>query len=254
MSVAACAALVERGDPDRFLAGMAAPPVARQVLFPLYAFNLEVARAPWVTEEAMIAEMRLQWWRDALEEIATGVPVRRHEVTTPLAQVLSSDTAPALDRLVAARCWDIYRDPFEDQADFDRYIDDTAGALIWAAATTLGPVDEATVRDAGYAQGVANWLRAIPALEGRGRIPLIDGTSEGIRALAVSALDRLKKSQANRHKVSPAARPALLAAWEAAPILHQVIKTPRRVADGSLGQSPARKRLSLMAKAAMGRW
>ena len=44
----ACAALVERGDPGRFRATMAAPLAARRVLFPLYAFNLEVARAPWV--------------------------------------------------------------------------------------------------------------------------------------------------------------------------------------------------------------
>ena len=45
MSVAACAELVERGDPDRFRAVMAAPVEARAQLFPLYAFNLEVARA-----------------------------------------------------------------------------------------------------------------------------------------------------------------------------------------------------------------
>lgn len=254
MSVAACAALVERGDPDRFLAAMAAPPAPRAVLFPLYAFNLEVARAPWVTEETMIAEMRLQWWRDALEEIAKGGPVRRHEVTIPLAEVLSPGTAEKLDTLVAARRWDIYKDPFDDQAEFDRYIDETAGNLMWAAATTLGSADEATVRNAGYAQGVANWLRAIPELEGRGCIPLIDGTSDGIRALASSALQRLTLARANRHKISPAARPALLAAWEAGTLLSQAAKTPQRVADGSLGQSPARKRLSLMAKAATGRW
>ncbi|MBT6544979.1 MAG: squalene/phytoene synthase family protein, partial [Rhodobacteraceae bacterium] len=66
----ACAALVERGDPARFLAVMAAPVQAREVLFVLFAFNLEVARAPWVTQQPMIAEMRLQWWCDALDEIA----------------------------------------------------------------------------------------------------------------------------------------------------------------------------------------
>ncbi|MCB1311397.1 MAG: squalene/phytoene synthase family protein, partial [Sedimentitalea sp.] len=62
----ACAGLVQRGDLERFMATMAAPVAARRVLFPLYAFNLEVARAPWVTQEPVIAEMRLQWWRDAL--------------------------------------------------------------------------------------------------------------------------------------------------------------------------------------------
>ena len=55
MSFEACAALVEKADPLRFRAAMAAPVPARKVLFPLYAFNIEVARAPWVTQEAMIA-------------------------------------------------------------------------------------------------------------------------------------------------------------------------------------------------------
>ena len=70
--VIACAKLVERGDPLRFRAVMAAPSDLRPALFTLFAFNLEVARAPWVTKEAMIAEMRLQWWHDALGEIANG--------------------------------------------------------------------------------------------------------------------------------------------------------------------------------------
>ncbi|MEM7645152.1 MAG: squalene/phytoene synthase family protein, partial [Pseudomonadota bacterium] len=86
--IAACADLVQRGDPARFRAVMAAPLGLRRMLFPLYAFNIEVARAPWVTQEPMIAEMRLQWWRDALEEIGAGGAVRRHEVVTPLAQIL----------------------------------------------------------------------------------------------------------------------------------------------------------------------
>jgi phytoene synthase len=44
MSLNACAALVERSDPDRFRATMAAPVAARRVLFPIYAFNVEVTR------------------------------------------------------------------------------------------------------------------------------------------------------------------------------------------------------------------
>ena len=70
--IAACARLVARGDLPRFRATMAAPVELRRMLFPLYAFNLEVARAPWVTAEPMIALMRLQWWRDALGEIGGG--------------------------------------------------------------------------------------------------------------------------------------------------------------------------------------
>ena len=98
--IAACAALVQKADPDRFAATMAAKPAAREKLLPIYAFNVEVARAPWVTQESMIAEMRLQWWRDALEEIKAGGMVRRHEVVTPLALVLDGESAALLDQLI----------------------------------------------------------------------------------------------------------------------------------------------------------
>ena len=37
----ACADLVRRADPDRFLAAMASPVAARSALFPIYAFNVE---------------------------------------------------------------------------------------------------------------------------------------------------------------------------------------------------------------------
>ena len=122
----ACAALVERGDPVRFRAAMAAPVAARRVLFPLYAFNLEVARAPWVTQEPLIARMRLQWWRDALAEIAEGGVVRRHEVVTPLALAIRAEDVPALDRLVAARDRDVEPADFANEAEVLDYLDATS--------------------------------------------------------------------------------------------------------------------------------
>ena len=250
----ACAGLVQRGDPDRFLAAMAAPPSARRALFPLFAMNVEVSRAPWVTQEEMIAEMRLQWWRDALEEIAAGGPVRRHEVVTPLGAVMTPALAGALDDYIAVRRWDIYRDPFDDPAHFDRYIDQSAGSLLWAATSMLGMAEERVVRDFGFAAGLANWLRAVPGLEARGRIPLLDGRPEAVRALAERGLDHLSRARAARGAISPEARPALLSGWQTGVILRQAQQEPARVAQGALGQSEARKRLTLMARAAAGRW
>ncbi len=252
--VKACAALVHKADPDRFLAAMAAPVAARAILFPIYALNVEVARAPWVTQEPMIAEMRLQWWRDALQEIAQGPTVRRHEVVTPLSRVLSPHLAEKMDKYVAVRRWDIYRDPFEDQDHFDAYIDHSSGTLLVAASQALGPADEEVVRDFGYGVGVANWFRAIPDLEARGRIPLLDGTSAGVKQLARSALQRIEKARSSRASISDQARPALYAGWQAEWILKHVIAQPERVAAGALSQGEMRRRLSLMWTAASGRW
>ena len=136
MTVDACAQLVARGDPDRFAAVMAAPVALRARLFVLYAFNLEVARAPWVTREPLIAEMRLQWWRDVVAESAP----RAHEVAGPLFDLIRDAALPVdvLDRLIAARRWDVYAEPFVDAAAFEAYLEDTAAGLMWLAAKACG--------------------------------------------------------------------------------------------------------------------
>lgn len=252
-----CAALVERGDPDRFAALMAAPVTARAALAVLYAFNLEIARAPWVTKEPMIAEMRLQWWRDIVAEAAAGKPPRAHEVAGPLSALIGAGRVDVavLDRMVEARRWDVYTDAFEDQAAMDAYLDDTAAGLTWATAQALGagPGAEAAVRGHGWAMGLAAFLRAVPELEDRGRIPLVDGRTEAVAALARRGLTRLAEARAARGTVPASARPALIATHAAGPLLALVAKEPQRVADGLVVQSEFGRRWGLL-RAAFGRF
>jgi len=253
MSLDACAALVERGDPDRFRTLLAAPLDARRRLLPLYAFNLEVARAPWLTAEPMIADMRLQWWRDVLGEIAAGGPVRRHEVATPLAEVLTPDDATALDPLAAAHRWACYSDPFDDTAAFTAHIDATGGTLMAVAARILGATDTTPAQDAGFAAGLANWFLAVPDLESRNRLPLPDGRPAAVAELARDGLARLARARAARLRLPKAARPALAPAWRAEALLSRAARDPHRVADGTLPESEARKRWSLLLTGLTGR-
>ncbi|MEI2686789.1 MAG: squalene/phytoene synthase family protein [Cypionkella sp.] len=253
MSVEACAALVERGDPDRFRAVMAAPVAVRGRLFVLYAYNLELARAPWVTKEPMIAEMRLQWWRDLVAETA----LRAHEVAGPLQGLIREAGLPVvvLEAMGAARLWDIHADPFEDQAAMDAYLEDTAAGLMWLAARALGASDaaEPVARGQGWAAGLANYLRAVPELEARGKRPLVDGRREAVRDLAARGLERLAKARQGRRVLGQAA-PALLAGWQAEGLLRQVVAEPGRVADGNMGLSEFSIRGRLLWQATTGRW
>ena len=250
MSIEACAGLVQRGDPDRFLAVMAAPLDARAQLLPLYAFNLEVARAPWVTQEPLIAEMRLQWWRDVVENAASGA-AQAHEVAGPLHGLIRDFGLPVdvLDRLIAARRWDIHRDRHAGPEALAEYLEDTGAGLMWLAARALGAPDgaETAVRGYGWALAASGYLRAIPELEARGRQPLPQGM--GVQDLARLGLERLAEARAERRAVPKAIAPALLAGWQAEGLLLQVV-----AGRGSSDPSEARKRGRLLWQAFTGRW
>ena len=254
MSFEACAALVEKADPERFRAIMAAPVGARRILFPLYAFNVEIIRAPWLTKEPMIAEMRLQWWRDALEEIKAGGRVRKHEVVDALAEVLDAAGAEALDATIAARRRDIYSDPFADQADFDGYIQATSGAPMITAARLLGHAAQTVVADFAYASGVANLLRALPVLLDRQRQPLADASPAGIASLAQRALLRLDAARAARGDLPQQASAPLLLGHAARPVLTKAAKDPDAALQGRLELTPLRQSLRLAHVALRGWW
>ncbi len=74
----------------------------------LYAFNLEVARVRETVSESLIGQMRLQWWREAIGDFASG-KIRAHPVAEALAATLAeAPIRPALiERILTAREFDL---------------------------------------------------------------------------------------------------------------------------------------------------
>ena len=80
---------VRRRDRDRYLALLYAPVGLRPALFALHGLDLELASVVVGTTEEMIGEIRLAWWREALEGLDAGrVPAQ------PLLEVLAGDVVP----------------------------------------------------------------------------------------------------------------------------------------------------------------
>lgn len=256
MTAEACAGLVRRGDPDRWRTAMAAPPLRRAGLMALYAFNLEIARAPWLASEPMLAEMRLQWWADAITEIADGQAPRRHEVVTPLAETIrAADLPPALFlEAIAARLADAAPGSPADAEALWRYIDHTSGHLMELAARHLGATAPSlpAVRDFARGAGLAALLRAVPELRARGREPLPPRAD--LAALAREGRAAITAARSARLSVPRALLPALLPGRLADARLAQAESDPACVGQSGLEMSEFRERFSLIVTATTGRW
>jgi phytoene synthase len=163
-----CADQVRRQDRDRYLTALFAPAERREDLFALYAFNLEVAKTAEVVSEAMVGRIRLQWWREAVDEIYRGRP-RAHAVVEPLAQVVDRHGLPRapFDRLIEAREADLDGEPPADLAALEDYAEGTAASLFALALGVLAsPGDQGPAAEAAHHLGVAWALtglaRAVP--------------------------------------------------------------------------------------------
>jgi 15-cis-phytoene synthase len=251
-----CAALVARADPDRYRAAMAAPPGARPALFALYAFNVEISRAPWVASEPMIGQIRLKWWDEAISEIYDGRPARRHEVVEPLAAAILAADLPArlFHETIEARMFDVDAAPFASVDALSRHIGHTAAHLMEAAARILGAEGAAipVIRDYAWGTGLAAFLRALPDYEARGRAPL-PGDAR-LPDLVDLATARIATARSHRDRVPRWLLPALLPGALATARLARLRRAPAARAPGVMELSPFEERARLAWVAATGRW
>lgn len=186
--------MARAADPDRYLCALFAPADRREALFALLAYNHELARARDAARTPMLALMRLQWWREVVQDAAEGRPPRRHEVAAPLqAAIAAGKLAPAdLLALVAGREAEAEEAGIPTRAAFAAYLRSTAGGLAVAAGRLLGVMEAAllaALQGAGALYGLAGVLRSVPALARQGRclLPLDALTVAGLTPEAVLA-------------------------------------------------------------------
>lgn len=256
MTLESCRATVAEADPDRHAVTRAASDAAQAVLYPIYALNLEIARAAWASDEPLVCEMRLQWWADAVAALGQGA-APPHPVLEACGFLRGDLGAAAiLGNLVEARRWDCWADPFADSNALWRHLEATGGGLMWLAARALGagPGAEAAVRAFGGAAALAGWLQAVPALTAHGRHPLPDPSPGAVASLARAGLARIATARAQRRAVPRVALPALLTGAEAAATLTRAAREPGRLATGTLPRSEFARRGTLAWRAITGLW
>lgn len=239
---------VREGDRTAWLSALFAPDRARPALHALAAYRLELTRIVETVRDPMAAEIRLQWWRDAIRDEGYGAGR-----SVPLVDRLREGAAHyhwPLDTLCAvseAFIHDLYADPLPDWNAFDGYAGEAHGAPIQLAAMALcvealGETDGlAAARSAGTAAGyggvalaaadvalkvpqrfargvslvpVEAWQAATGEAPGAsmaaGRLP--DGADRAVQAVVEHGREALGAMQARLPEVHQAARAAFLPA------------------------------------------
>jgi 15-cis-phytoene synthase len=177
---AAVRAIAREGDPDRYLSALFAAREARDGLLGLYAFNAELARIAEQVSEPGLGEIRLQWWRDALEQAAAGMSTG-HPVADAVG-ALMRERGVALEDLrglIDARQFDVAVKLMPDRGALDAYLAGTAGTLFRLGAAIAGAGRKAehaakaageASKAAGLAYGLTGLMRALPVHAARGRV------------------------------------------------------------------------------------
>jgi len=156
------------GEPDRYLSALYAPEPARGRMIALGAFAADLARIAAAVREPMLAEIRLQWWRDALGAAQRG-EVTGHPIADRLAPDLASGLLPVgllLGMTDAAPRPDLAELAADGQA-LKALLGKREGAAFALAARALGATHadglESAAEACGFAYGLARLLIAAPA-------------------------------------------------------------------------------------------
>ncbi|MFN4061844.1 MAG: squalene/phytoene synthase family protein [Paracoccus hibiscisoli] len=254
MTLEACTEALRQHDPDRFGAVLVAEARDRPALVTLYALNLEIARAPFQSAEPMLAEMRLQWWVDRLDEMGRGTAPPLHDVLTPLWEAWGSE-AGALAALAEARRRDCERQPFGDPDAVLTYVDATAGALMWTAARRCGAPESTREIVAHQARGagLAAWLRALPQLQAV-RLGLEPARPEDAVTLATQARDGLRMAARMHRKLPRRAAAALYPGPRVPRLLSEIMAGRCDPFAATPAITPFQRRASLARLALTGHW
>lgn len=244
-----CIDRVRESDKDRYLAILLAPEELRRPLFILAAFDLEVESIEHRVNEPLAGQVRLQWWRDAIESGGAD-GAKANPVLNALLEACADYDWP-IDRLLTktdAHIFDLYNDPMPSAEHFEAYAGETKSCLLLLACHALKlPSDKAMADACGHA-GVAltylSCLRSFAYHAGREKlflprslfdeagVPLEDVFSGEAtpaikiawRTLVTQARDHHDKARHAIQSLPKAARPIFLQMALVTPYLDQMAK------------------------------
>lgn len=156
---------IRKYDYYRYLCCLLAPACVRGYLITIYAFNNEISKIKYVVTEPMAGHIRLQWWRDAIDEIYNGMPIKHNNpvVNSLYDLICETDIDKELfHKLIDAREADIdFSVPQNIEALYN-YTENTSSnlfRLLCAVCEVRGDASDEAAHHAGIAYGLVDIMR-----------------------------------------------------------------------------------------------
>ncbi|XP_072266991.1 NADH dehydrogenase (ubiquinone) complex I, assembly factor 6 isoform X1 [Pyxicephalus adspersus] len=161
-----CVELVRKRDYEGFLCTLLLPPESRHSVFALRAFNVELSQVKDSVSQKNLGLMRMQFWKDTLQEIYRENPPH-HPVALELAKAVHRHklTKRWLTRIIDDREKNLDDRAYRNIKELETYAENTQSSLLYLTLETLDVKDvhaDHAASHIGKAQGIITCLRAVP--------------------------------------------------------------------------------------------
>ncbi|XP_020379901.1 NADH dehydrogenase (ubiquinone) complex I, assembly factor 6 isoform X2 [Rhincodon typus] len=161
-----CIELVRNRDYEGFLSSLLLPAEFRNSVFALRAFNVELAQVQDLVSQKTIGLMRMQFWRQVIENIYSDNPphqpiaielwkaVRKHKLTKRW-----------FLRIIEERERNLNEKAFRNIQELESYAENAQSSFIYLVLEVLGVKDihaDHAASHIGKAQGIVTCLRSTP--------------------------------------------------------------------------------------------
>ncbi|KAI0822289.1 isoprenoid synthase domain-containing protein [Trametes gibbosa] len=183
-----CKELVRKRDYESYLIGAFFPRQIQGAFFALRAFYVELASVQDTVSNSMIGKMRMQFWRDAIKNLADNRPPR-HPIALALHEASQKANLPAyhLRRIIDARDAELHTPTHLTIESLTAHAESTSSTFLYLLLSLLNLSSSSTFSHAashlGVAQSIQVLLRALPYHASRGRmvIPAEVTARHGVR-------------------------------------------------------------------------
>ncbi len=206
-----CEAELRGKDRDLWLADLFALKERRRHLHALQAFALEIDEVRAKVSQPLLGEMRLRWWKDAIEGSGEA-GANAHPVADALIDTIRSFDLPReeFERFLDAHDLELYDDRLETTASLIAYCENVGALpLRWAARCLDGDrsaLARQALNDAGAALALTRVLRRLSRGGAHQLLPLELAPETGAVALREPAMRLLELAEARFGRAEAAAR------------------------------------------------